>query len=132
MKFSLFLSSSYPWLVRLAIVLGIFLSIGSSLFMFANKDIAPDWDMVSVIYFLLGGNGDSPPDWLSTDVFYFVDNEHRPFLPMLIWGFDFEFFDSFGRLPQVLMQLFAVITAVLSTSWSRLRTNPTSRRKRRL
>jgi hypothetical protein len=120
------MSYSYPSLVRLAIVLGIFLSIGSSLFMIANKDIAPDWDMVGVIYFLLGGNGDSPPDWLSTDVFDFVDNEHRPFLPMVIWGVDFEFFGSFGLLPQVLMQLFAVITAVLITGWSRLASNPRS------
>ena len=93
------------------------------MYMFVNKDIAPDWDMVWVLYFLLGGLGETAPDWFSSDVFEFRDNEHRPFVPMLIWGIDFEFFDSYGLLPQVLMQLFAILTAVVSTGWSRPRAN---------
>lgn len=126
MKQLLNFCNPYAWLVRLALALGFLLCIGSSFFMFANKDIAPDWDLVGVIYFLLGGVDGTPPDWFSSDVFDYFANEHRPFLPMIIWGFDFEYFDSYGLLPQILMQLFAIITAVLATGWSRLPSHPSS------
>ena len=89
------------------------------MFMFANKDIVPAWDMVNVLHFLLGGLGKGIPNWLSSDLFDYIANEHRPLLPMLIWGFDFQFFDSYGIVPQVLMQLFAIMTVVLITGWSR-------------
>ena len=109
----------YTWMVRLAIALGLLLSIGWSIFMFANKDIVPAWDMVNVLYFLIGGLGKTMPNWLSSDLFDYIANEHRPLLPMLIWGFDFQFFDSYGILPQILMQLFAIMTVVWVTGWSR-------------
>lgn len=81
--------------------------------MFANKDIAPDWDMVNVIDFLLGGVGGIVPNVLTTDLFDFTINEHQPYLAMLIWVLDFKAFNSCGLLPQLLMQVFAVVTVVL-------------------
>ncbi|MDA0350294.1 MAG: hypothetical protein O3C43_23790 [Verrucomicrobia bacterium] len=94
--------------------------------MFANKDIAPDWDMVSVINFLIRGLGDTAPNLLSTDLFDFTINEHQPYLPMLIWGIDFKVFNSFGLLPQILMQLFAILSVVLITGRSRFGSSPQS------
>jgi hypothetical protein len=124
MKYIPNLASLYIWLVRLVIVLGLIIGIGSSMFMFANKDIAPDWDMVSVINFLIRGLDGTAPNLLSTDLFDFTINEHQPYLPMLIWGVDFNVFNSFGLLPQLLMQFFAVLSVVLITGRSRLRYNP--------
>ncbi|MCB1121949.1 MAG: hypothetical protein KJT03_10395 [Verrucomicrobiae bacterium] len=109
------------WQFGLLAVIGLVLSIGSSFFMFANKDIAPDWDMVSVINFLMHGAAGSEPNLLSADLFRFTINEHQPYIPMLIWGIDFKAFGSYGLLPQILMQVFAICFVVLATSWSRPR-----------
>lgn len=89
--------------------------------MFANKDIVPDWDMVNVIDFLIRDVGGSEPNLLSTDLFRFTINEHQPYLPMLIWGFDHKVFHSYGLIPLILMQLFAITSVVLVTTWSRAR-----------
>lgn len=113
MKPTLNVEKCYIAFVRLAVVLGVVVSIGSSAFMFANKDIAPDWDMVNVIDFLLGGVGGIAPHVLTTDLFDFTINEHQPYLAMLIWGLDGMLFNSYGLLPQILMQVFAVVTVVL-------------------
>ncbi len=103
----------YLGFVRLAIVLGVVICIGSSAFMYANRDIAPDWDMVNVVDFLLGGASGNAPNLLTPDLFGFTINEHQPYLAMLIWGFDYKVFDSYGLLPQLLMQLFAVLTVFI-------------------
>ncbi len=126
MKNILTFHNSYTWMIRLSFVFGLFLSIGSFIFMVANKDIVPFMDMIWVIYFLLKGVGETPPVWLSPEVFNFVDNEHRPVLPMIIWGLDFKFFDSYGLLPQLLILIFAILTAVFVTGWSKLRCCPPS------
>ena len=113
MKPTLNVDKYYSAFVRLSLVLGVVICIGSSVFMFVNKDIAPDWDMVNVIDFLLGGVGGIAPNVLTTDLFDFTINEHQPYLAMLIWGVDAKLFDSYGLLPQILMQVFAVVTVIV-------------------
>lgn len=112
---------AYKLFLRFGLVSGLLACIALVIFWTCNKDIVPDWDMVSTLHFLLGGRTDGPMrNLLSSDVLKVMDNEHRPVLPMFIWAADLKFFGSRGYLPQALILLFSIFCAVLATSWSQL------------
>lgn len=111
----------YKTFLHISLLIGVIFCVALVVFWLRNLDIAPDQDMVATLYFLLGGQTNGvPPNLFSSDLFLFLDNEHRPFLPVFIWALDLKLFGSRGYLPQILILVFCLASAILVTGWSQL------------
>ena len=84
----------------------------------SHRYIAPFGDMVAV-YELLQRHGDGSLTDLIQAVVSFRDNEHKTYVPFVIWWLDWYLFQSLGLLPQLCMFGCVGFLAYHCTAWSR-------------
>ena len=68
----------------------------------SHRYVAPFGDMVPV-YELLQHHGGGSLTELAKAVISFRDNEHKTYIPFVIWWLDWYLFQSLGLLPQLCM-----------------------------